>query len=80
MKNYLLPALAAITLSMAVSAAHADPVPLDCSGDNCGPVVIPGNMPPAGEAQPVGTAPGGPIEAPETPNIDPIAPNEPPAP
>lgn len=59
--------------------AHADPVPLDCSGSDCGPVTIPGNMPPAGQAQPVGTAPGYPIEAPSG-QRDPVAPNAPPPP
>lgn len=55
---------------------RADPVQLPCS-DDCGPVRIPGDNPPAPDP---GTAPGHPIEAPDPPNPDPIAPNEPPPP
>ena len=66
--------------------AHAgdDGVPIDCDPATCDavPVTPPGgdDMPSAGDAEPIGTAPGQPIEAPETPNTDPIAPNEPPTP
>ena len=51
------------------------------------PLDLPGSegMPKAGDAQPTGTAPGGPVEdgtteAPDPPNPDPIAPVEPPPP
>jgi len=77
--------LVAVLAVMAMGVSHADDaVPLNCSGNDCGavPLQLPGSegMPSAGEAQPVGTAPGEPILAPEQPNIDPIAPNEPPPP
>jgi hypothetical protein len=79
----------AFTLAaVCVHELRAAEVALPCS--DCGPVSIPANdeskgvvlpgsdgMPPAGQA---GSAPGGPIEAPSTPNTDPVAPNEPPPP
>ena len=64
----------------------ADPVPLDCSGDDCGkvPLELPGSegMPPASQAEPNAQAPGHPVDSGEpTPGaIDPIAPVEPPSP
>ena len=75
---YALAAIATLTLASTLGWAGEDQtVPLDLPGSE--------GMPRAGDAQPMGTAPGEPIkggttETPATPNPDPVAPVEPPPP
>ena len=68
-----------------LALAADDGPPVDCDpATNCGAVLVtpPGDeeVPSAGEAQSQGTAPGQPIEAPDSPTPDPVVPTEPPAP